>query len=406
MCKGTISDFWCPCVFHQPSHSHYLPFGIHPPDFSFTLIHRPIADPLKTTATKTSHSIHYSRLSPAYAYCHEYIHSSSFNPRDQLDMGGLCPAGDTITYHRQAFISSRLCDSCLLGGCEQKMEDVGVKTVRRSQYGWRSKEEERERRARRRDRSVSPAGSNGGIGTLGRSKSRSVASDRTAKEGDYERLKKGVESVQASGKMSGEVRFEDLMQSMVGALESAGISTRGAGAFAKQNDENGGESSRGASNSSVPRWMSLPNATSPEQWLSRLLKDDINSIPDSNMSRPSSPVDRNDGGLHDSPSGRFILNEWNSGRVERQYESNQESVVPKSESVERLETGKMRRMTMNDASEKGEITKQDRSQSRTHKASTTAEDHPKPARKLRTRENVDVEREGGVRYETHKSVHN
>ncbi|KAK0673123.1 hypothetical protein QBC41DRAFT_333790 [Cercophora samala] len=204
MCQGTIYDLWCPCIFHPPSHSFYRPFGIHPPDFNFTLIHHPITNPLKSHKSMSSHSIVYSQHCAGYGFCPDYLHSGSsrFNPRDQLDMGGLCPAGNAIAYKREAYICSRLCDACIQAGCEQRMEYVGAKTVKRSMYGCRSQEEERERRARsrsRRERGVSPAGSVRSFDSTGRARSSSVDSNGTIKVRDMDWVMKLVEGAQEKG---------------------------------------------------------------------------------------------------------------------------------------------------------------------------------------------------------------
>lgn len=67
------------------------------------------------------------------------------------------------------------------------MEFAGVKTVRRSRYGWRSREEEREGKRRSRSRpgrGVSPAGSVRSFDSTGRGRSSSVGSTRTVKGRD------------------------------------------------------------------------------------------------------------------------------------------------------------------------------------------------------------------------------
>ncbi|KAK4179103.1 hypothetical protein QBC36DRAFT_364812 [Triangularia setosa] len=338
MCQGTIYDFWCPCIFHPtPPFFCFLPHGIHPPDFNFTFTHRPIADPLKATKAKTSHEIVYSQLNPAYEFCEEYLRSPTFDPREPLDMGGLCPAGSAITYQREDFISSRLCESCVMGGCEKNMEDVGVKTMKRSRYGWRSREEERERRGRRRrDRGVSPAGSTGRVGSvdaLGRSRSRSVRSNRTVKENDYGSVRKADEPINDAEEVKeklGEASLADLVEAMAKALEPYVINKKGSELSA------GPVKEKGARSLSLTNWQDKPSVLTSDikssvLWTDNLLERDFDSKPDELMPPANALV------LPQIIPGGDSLDDWpaSGGQPVSEYDSDQKAVIVSPEAAEK-----------------------------------------------------------------------
>ncbi|KAK4655010.1 hypothetical protein QC762_0071560 [Podospora pseudocomata] len=342
MCEGTIYDFWCPCIFHAPSTSFYLQFDIHPPDFNYTFTRRPTTNPLKAHLSKSSHSIVYSQHCAAYKFCDDYLHSGGFNPGDVLDMGGLCPAGHQVTYEREAFISSRLCDACISGGCEENMEFAGVRTVRRSRYGWRSREEEREGRKRsrsRRGRGVSPAGSVRSFDSTGRGRSPSVGSTGTVKGRDMGVKKRG-EAGEGEGKTLGAMDVKSLVDKMVQTVSALRI-----GGGAERQDQ--------------PRVMPA---------------SDLEAMAEESMPTPLPSRHK--------PSGKNLEDMFdNSGRPE--YDSDQDTVVGASKTTENKSKVNGKTIAADEVSGVMQETPTDRSKSRKRRMWTDPRTDEEASRVLR-----------------------